>query len=179
MSVAMCGSCPSVQNDAFKGCGKLVEIRVPTNLLRWSRMKSRKETLQGIPIVFDAGLNPGLSNSKVSENDANPSFDKATVNGYTWSYRVNNGEATIMAEKDGCAVSPNPTGHLTTPSTLGGVKVTSIGDRAFPWCDKLTSVTLPESVTRIGRSAFSCCRDLASVTMCGERPASVSSGLVT
>ena len=48
--------------------------------------------------------------------------------------------------------------------------MTSIGDRAFPWCDKLMSVTLPESVTRIGRSAFSCCHDLTSVTMRGERP---------
>ena len=157
MSVAMRGSCPSVQNDAFKGCGKLAEIRVPTNLLRWSRMKSSKETLQGIPIVFDAGLNPGLSNSKVSENDANSTFDKATVNGYTWSYRVNNGESTIMAEKDGCAVSPNPTEHLTIPSTLGGSKVTSIGQEAFDGCRELTSVTIPPSVRSIGDNAFRWC----------------------
>ena len=32
-----------------------------------------------------------------------------TNGGYTWSYRVNNGEATLVSEKDGkysCAVSP-------------------------------------------------------------------------
>ena len=44
-----------------------------------------------------------------------------THGGYTWSYRVRNGEATLMAEKDGkpvCAVSPTPTGDVTIPPTL-------------------------------------------------------------
>ena len=120
----------------------------------------------------------------------------ATVDGYTWSYRVRNGEATIMAEKDGkhsCAVSPAPTGDLKIPAALGGFKVTGIGWDAFRNCKELTSVTIPESVTTIddivfigcaglksvtipsrvksiGEHVFERCSELTEVTMLGERP---------
>ena len=93
---------------------------------------------------------------------------QATVDGYTWSYRVKYGAATIVSEKKGkysCAVSPMPTGDVKIPVTLNGVKVTSIGDHAFLMCDGMTSVTIPSSVTNIGWSAFSGCRRLTSVTI--------------
>ena len=96
------------------------------------------------------------------------------VDGYTWSYRVRNGEATIVAEKDGkysCAVSPAPTGKVSIPATLGGVKVTRIGRSAFLRCGGLTSVTIPPGVTGIDESAFFECGNLAAVTI----PSSVKS----
>ncbi len=40
------------------------------------------------------------------------------------------------------------------PSEIYGVKVTAIGDEAFYDCEKLTSVTIPNTVQRIGASAF-------------------------
>ena len=92
----------------------------------------------------------------------------ATVDGYTWSYCVRNGEATIMAKKDGmpcCAVSPRPTGDLMIPATLGGVKVTRIGFEAFRNCDELTSVTIPEGVTHIDTHALAYCGGLKSVSL--------------
>ncbi len=92
----------------------------------------------------------------------------ATVDGYTWSYCVRNGEATIMAKKDGmpcCAVSPRPTGDLMIPATLGGVKVTRIGFEAFRNCDELTSVTIPEGVTHIDTHALAYCDGLKSVSL--------------
>jgi hypothetical protein len=93
---------------------------------------------------------------------------KETVNGYTWSYRVNNGEAMIVAEKDGnhsCAVSPMPTGDVSIPATLGGVKVTGIGPEAFNHCKELASVTIPEGVTHLEWHAFDACSGLESVSL--------------
>ena len=41
--------------------------------------------------------------------------------------------------------------------------VTSIGNEAFKWCERLTSVTIPDSVTSIGEWAFYGCSSLTSV----------------
>lgn len=49
--------------------------------------------------------------------------------------------------------------------------VTSIGSRAFHYCDLLSSVTLPESLTSIEDHAFINCSDLISLTF----PASLTS----
>ena len=92
----------------------------------------------------------------------------ATVDGYTWTCRVRNGEATIVAEKDGkpsCAVSPAPTGDVSIPATLNGVKVTRIGMAAFKYCKELTSVSLPAGVKTIGRAAFLSCENLTRVSI--------------
>ena len=43
--------------------------------------------------------------------------------------------------------------------------VTSIGEKAFRYCDSLTSVTIPDSVTSIGNAAFCECYSLTSVTI--------------
>jgi hypothetical protein len=74
-------------------------------------------------------------------------YGTETVDGYTWSYFVKNGEATVAAEKNGeysCAVSPSPKGAITIPKTLGGVKVTGIGYKFFYRCEEVTSVTIPK-----------------------------------
>ena len=76
------------------------------------------------------------------------SVSAATSGGYT--YRVSNGEATITDY----STSSSYGGVITIPSTLGGYPVTSIGDSAFSYCTRLTSVTIPDSVTSIGDDAF-------------------------
>lgn len=110
-----------------------------------------------------------LDEAKAKNNGpAGSDVRMATVDGYTWSYRVRNGEATIVAEKEGkhsCAVSPAPTGDLKIPAALGGVKVTRIGTDAFRNCDELTSVTIPEGVTHIDTHALAYCGGLKSVTL--------------
>lgn len=53
---------------------------------------------------------------------------------------------------------------LTIPSSLGGKKVTKIGENAFEGLD-LKSVKIPNTVTEIGKKAFYACQELESVSM--------------
>ena len=111
-----------------------------------------------------SGVSSGGVGKKGSARD-DAAQRQADVDGYTWSYRVINGEAKIVTTNGHCVVSPRPTGDVSIPATLGGVKVTSIGDNAFRNCRGLTSVAIPESVASIGDCAFEGCCELKSVTI--------------
>ncbi|MCR5750362.1 MAG: leucine-rich repeat protein [Kiritimatiellae bacterium] len=80
--------------------------------------------------------------------------------GYTWTYRVTNGEVEINNWSE-CAVTPEPTGAVTVPSSIGGKPVTKIGRFAFSQCKGMTSVTIPDSVKEIDDVAFFGCDGLA------------------
>ena len=89
-----------------------------------------------------------------------------TVNGITWTYTVENGEASVGGGSDSSPAVPISTsGAITIPSTLRGNIVTSIGSYAFRSCSRLTSVMVPGSVTNIGYAAFNGCSGLTSVTI--------------
>lgn len=49
------------------------------------------------------------------------------------------------------------------PSEIDGVPVTAIANSGFYWCDKLTSVKIPDSILYIGQSAFYCCNALTEI----------------
>ena len=82
--------------------------------------------------------------------------------GYKWTYCIN-GDTAEIYNGGYSAISPEPTGAVTIPSTLGGKPVTSIGGYAFSGCSGLTSVTIPDSVTNIGDWAFEGCSEMTSV----------------
>ena len=82
-----------------------------------------------------------------------------------WKYRVVNGEAEIYCGDYTSAIPWTTTGAITIPSSLGGYPVTSIGEFAFYNCERLTSITIPDSVTSIGWYAFKDCYDLTSITI--------------
>lgn len=54
---------------------------------------------------------------------------------------------------------------IIIPNTYMEKAVTGIGDFAFESCEKLTSITIPDSVTSIGDSAFRRCTSLTSITI--------------
>ena len=68
---------------------------------------------------------------------------------------------TYMVSKGDIAIE----GELIIPDTYNDVPVTAIANNAFSGWDKITSVTIPNSVTVIGSAAFSGCSSVMSVTI--------------
>ena len=50
---------------------------------------------------------------------------------------------------------------VIVPTQIDDLPVISIGDKAFCFCNSLTSITIPDSVTSIGDEAFSGCERLS------------------
>ena len=85
--------------------------------------------------------------------------ESVVTNGYTWTYSVADGKATIWV------VRPAPTGALEIPATLAGNPVDAIGDSLFQECNGLTGVTILPCITSIGEMAFADCVNLSQVTL--------------
>jgi hypothetical protein len=73
-------------------------------------------------------------------------------------YTTNNGTITINRYT-------GSGGTVSIPSSINGLPVTAIGDKAFWRCKGLASVTMPNSVTSIGNDAFRSCDSLTNVTI--------------
>ena len=54
---------------------------------------------------------------------------------------------------------------IIIPDTYQELPVRAIGNKAFQYCNQLTSVVIPNSVTTMGHSAFSYCTNLTSVVL--------------
>lgn len=95
-------------------------------------------------------------------------YSSETVGGYSWCYDINGNTATIRGNSPWNrypGVTPQPTGAMTIPSTLGGKPVVQIGYDAFYNCNKMTHVAIPSTVTSIGETAFYGCSGLTSVAI--------------
>ncbi len=69
----------------------------------------------------------------------------------------------IFAYVENC--DKNAKGSITIPSTYKGVPVTRIKENAFACCNKITSVTIPNSVTDVQKQGFYECTSLKKVTL--------------
>jgi len=87
------------------------------------------------------------------------------VDGVEWRYTVGGDGLATVVQVESNALA----GHVTVPATLGGSPVGYIHMLAFDHCDKMTGVTLPDTLLAIDESSFQGCSALQSVTI----PASV------
>ena len=98
---------------------------------------------------------------------------KEVVEGVTWTYDIENGEAIVYGHVEGLgliksyypAIPNTTTGAVVIPERLGGCVVTKISSYAFYGCSGITSVGIPSTVTSIGSKAFYGCGELTSITI--------------
>jgi len=91
------------------------------------------------------------------------------VTGITWRFTLENGEASLGGKIGTAAVLSavwqSTVGDLKIPNELDGYPVTSVGEGAFLTCDKITSISIPQSVRNIDRWAFEGCDSMTSIYM--------------
>lgn len=56
-------------------------------------------------------------------------------------------------------------GNVVIPSNYEGFDVTRIPDNAFAGCNKITSITIPNSVSYIGKASFNGCSGIQEITI--------------
>lgn len=84
----------------------------------------------------------------------------SALNEGPYVYEINEGEVTIT----GCDREAIQ-GDVVIPQTLGGIPVTGIGERAFYYCNGITSVMIDDNIKYIGPSAFAFCGALSEVIL--------------
>jgi hypothetical protein len=145
----------TIGQDAFLGCRGLTAISLPSELTSiGSRAFSYCDGLTGITIpasVSSIGYGAFWGCSSLE------SFSVEAGNAYFASIDG------VLFTADGKLLLRCPagkTGDFTVPSG-----VVSIGESAFGYCDRLTSIMLPAGLTSIGEWAFDYCTSLASITL--------------
>ena len=155
-SVTIGNGVTSIGGGAFEDCPKLTSVTIPNSVISIGERAFRYcDSLTSVTIpesVTSIGESAfaycdSLTEIKVDTNNEN------------------------FSSQDGVLFDKNKTELIQYP--IGNERktydipkgVTSIGDDAFAYCSKLTSVTIPESVTSIGDWAFVNCNGLTSITI--------------
>lgn len=145
----------SIPTYFFYGCSSLTDISIPSGVASIGEDAFKNS---GLKTVYYAGTESALK--------AMYSFpDSVTV--YSGQYK-NNGILYAIDNDANTASVSSADNSITSAdilSTIGNVKVTSIGQAAFNGYKSLTSVSIPEGVTNIGGGAFNDCSGLASIVL--------------
>jgi len=158
ISLTLPNSVTSIGVMAFLSCGNLKSIDLSTSLSTIGMEAfsgCRGLTSVSIPasVTDMVGMIFGgcLDLTGIEVDSDNPSY--SSVDGILY----NKSQTEMLF----CPVGK--TGNVIIPGT-----VTTIMERGFESCDRLSSITIPNSVTVIGNRAFSDCTGLSSITIPGS-----------
>lgn len=100
--------------------------------------------------TYTAPVDNGNSGESQSTSDSDIALDDSV-----FTYEINGYNEVIIT-----GLNDFEGGSLVIPSTLNGLPVTVIGDKAFKSRDEITSVIISDSITDIGREVFANCQNL-------------------
>lgn len=123
-------------------------------------MKIHSSALSVTAVVVVAALALTVA-VKISEDMERAQW---TFNEDDYYYEITGDGFTIK-----CRDGTSPTGKISVPEMVRGIKIVGIGDCAFQGAD-ITAISLPATTKHIGFQGFSSCKKLVSVSMpCVER----------
>ena len=188
-SITIPNGVTKIAERMFAFCSSLTSVTIPSSVTSidwWAFMDCKSLKSVTIPKGVKSIGEHAFGYEYDSINYEDKKISDFTIYGYKGTaaekYAKKNGFAfEIVKEefeykvlKDGTAEITKYNGKggaVTIPSTIGGKKVTSIGDYVFNWCTSVESITIPKSVKSLGAGAFAFCEKLKSVTI----PSSVTS----
>ena len=139
-SIIIPQSVKSIDDNAFYNCEQLTDVYYSGTQDEWNA------------IIIGENWNEELLRANIHYNyiDEPDPLDVLT-------YEIVDGSVRILrCDFTAC-------GRLIIPASIEGYPVTAIGDGAFSGCDKLISITIPDSVTGIGDGAFEGCTGLTDI----------------
>jgi hypothetical protein len=175
----------AIPNSLFEGCTSLSSITFGGTIAEWEALTKGTNWDKGLVINYTVTCSDGVANiyTYALNTDATgyviTAIAKTTANLVIPDYYAG---LPVVAIGDKAAIW-----NSKIESISGGNNVTSIGSRAFEFCNnlvtvelngvtviseqafyyctKLTTITLSESITSIGNNAFSECEKLTSFTL--------------
>ncbi len=169
-SIEIPDSITSIGNGAFWGCDSLTSIVIPdsvTSINSFAFYNCSSLTSIEIPdSITHIGMSTFKGCSLLFEIKDSIKYVKANNNPYFMAYEVTNKNLASYTIQNGTKylgyelfADCNKLTKITIPDS-----VTSINSFAFSSCDLLESIVIPESVTAISANAFFYSKKLTSVT---------------
>lgn len=116
--------------------------------------RSKTQGVFGLNIVYSA-----WGDAPVPDNQYMPITVKSNSSEEKFTYNMRN-DGVVVERCD-----QDVKGDIVIPETVNGYPVTEIAPSAFAYCDKIESITVPDSVQVIGENAFSDCVRLKSIRL--------------
>jgi hypothetical protein len=183
-------SLAAIPANAFENCAKMVAVVLPKTVTSIG-----SEAFKGCGALASLTVNGIFGEESIGENafencgkletlilNASPSDDPDTANDFeAFPVTVKNvtiGEGVTPRADYFTTIVDGGTLTLNGPATgtaafagkgfktiVFGPKVTAIAEEAFDGCDKLESVTIPNTILTVNASAFNSCTSLKNVTI--------------
>ena len=147
----------SIGGYAFCGCSRLTSVTIPdsvTNIGKCAFYDCKALTSVTIP--------DSVMSISIGTFFGCTSLTSITVDGDNPSYSSD--EFGVLFNKDKTELIQYPAGNTGNIYVVPN-SVTSIGDGALSYCDRLTSITIGNGVMSIGEEAFYNCTGLISITI--------------
>ena len=156
-TVKIVDSVTSIGNHAFRGCSSLTSVNIPnsvTSIGSFAFSDCRGLTSIEIPTsVTSIGISAFFGCTSLTSVHITDIAAWCKI-------RFSNVSSNPLNDAHHLFMNGNEIKDLVIPNS-----VTSIGDRAFSYCNGLTSVTIGNNVTSIGNGAFIGCSSLTSITI--------------